>query len=86
MELLVETSGTVRTIYSEQLDVRCLGKISIRRGSHVEPTASGQWTADLAPVGGPVLGPFDHRSEALAAEVAWLQTHWLTREGGNGAS
>lgn len=78
MELLVETSGNVRTIYSEQFDLRCLGMLSIRRGSHVEPTGSGQWTADLAPVGGPVLGPFDQRSEALVAEVEWLQAHWLT--------
>lgn len=79
IELRIEASGKVRTIYSEQLDVRPLGRVSIRRGSHVEPTASGQWTADLGPVAGPVLGPFDHRSQAIAAEIRWLQSHWLTR-------
>jgi hypothetical protein len=26
---------------------------------------------------GPLLGPFTRRSEALAAEVACLTTHWL---------
>ena len=31
------------------------------------------WTANLAPVGGPVLGPFARRGDALAAEVAWLR-------------
>ena len=44
-----------------------------------EPTPSGDWLADLAPVDGPQIGPFDKRSEALAAEVAWLQQNWLTR-------
>lgn len=29
------------------------------------------------PVGGPVLVPFDRRSEALEAEVAWLEEYWL---------
>ena len=42
------------------------------------PTADGRWTADLRPVGGPVLGPFARRSEALEAERAWLEANWLT--------
>jgi hypothetical protein len=42
-----------------------------------EPDASGQWLADLAPVSGPILGPFAQRSEALAAESDWLARHWL---------
>ena len=49
----------------------------IARASHVEPDPDGRWQADLRPVGGPVLGPFDRRSEALAAELAWLEAHWL---------
>ena len=31
------------------------------------------------PLHGPTLGPFPHRSEALAAEQAWLETNWLGR-------
>lgn len=31
--------------------------------------------ADLSPVGGPLLGPYQRRSEALAAEVQWLAEH-----------
>ena len=39
-----------------------------------------RWQADLALSGGPVLGPFQRRRAALAAEVAWLEHHIL---GGN---
>ena len=46
----------------------CSADPSITRASHVEPDAEGRWLADLTPVAGPVLGPFDLRSEALAAE------------------
>lgn len=35
----------------------------------------GKWWADLLPVGGPVLGPFDKRQEALDAETEWLRAH-----------
>ena len=78
MQLVVMPDGRVRCLYDETLDLRALGPLAIRRGSHVEPTADGRWTADLAPVQGPLLGPFATRSEALAAEVEWLTAHWLT--------
>ena len=77
MDLLIETSGTVRCVFGEEIDLGQLGRLSIRRGSHVEPTPDGQWTADLAPVQGPLLGPFPTRTAALNAEVSWLQEHWL---------
>ena len=77
MDLLIEASGTVRCVFGEQIDLGQLGRLSIRRGSHVEPTPDGQWTADLAPVQGPLLGPFPTRTAALNAEVSWLQEHWL---------
>ncbi len=78
-EVIVSPVGTVRLIFNDQIDVRSLGNVAISRGSHVEPTKDARWTADLSPVDGPILGPFDKRSEALAAEVAWLQQNWLTR-------
>ena len=78
MQLLIEEGGTIRCIYSEDVALDRLGKLTITRGSHVEPTPDGQWTADLSPVAGPMLGPFDCRSDALAAEQLWLEKHWLT--------
>jgi hypothetical protein len=77
MKLVVTRDGTVRAIYDESVDLAALGRPMIARASHVEPTHEGRWTADLTPVGGPILGPFDRRSEALEAEREWLERHWL---------
>ena len=77
MLLVVAPDGTVRAVYDKLIDLAALGRPAIRRASHVEPAADGSWYADLAPVSGPVLGPFMRRSEALAAERAWLEEHWL---------
>ncbi len=77
MQLIIEPSGAVRCIYGEAIDLHTLGTPVIVRGSHVEPDVAGQWFADLMPVGGPRLGPFPNRSNALHAEVAWLERHWL---------
>ncbi|TWU51149.1 hypothetical protein [Rubripirellula reticaptiva] len=79
MDIVINTFGDVRMIYHEGIDPHAIGRPTIRRGSHVEPTADGYWTADLSPVDGPVLGPFKTRSSALAAEVAWLGKHWLNQ-------
>ena len=80
MELLILPEATIRCLYDETLELTSLGTPQIQRGSHVEPTADGNWTADLSPVRGPLLGPFARRSEALAAEVAWLEQHWLLQK------
>jgi hypothetical protein len=77
MQLLIQADGTIRCLYDEAIDLSPLGTVSIARASHVEPTATGQWVADLAPVNGPVLGPYLLRSQALAAEAEWLAEHWL---------
>jgi hypothetical protein len=79
MKLLVQPDGTVRAIYDEAIDLTVLGQPTITRASYVEPNEQGRWLADLTPVGGPMLGPFDRRSEALDAERTWLEQHWLTR-------
>jgi hypothetical protein len=72
MELIVTGDGGVRCIYDEALDLRALGKMQITRASHVEPDSDGNWFADMGPSGGPVLGPYGSRSEALGAERGWL--------------
>ena len=77
MQLVITPGGTVRCIYSEQIDLAQLGRPAIARASHVEPDAEGRWSADLSPVDGPRLGPFARRSEALAQETSWLEAHWL---------
>jgi hypothetical protein len=75
MEMHIDQQGNVHCVYDELLDLSCLGPASIRRASHVEPDCSGQWWADLEPVAGPRLGPFDRRSQALVAEKVWLEKY-----------
>ena len=77
MTLLVRPDGTARCVYGEAIDLAALGEPTVTRASRVEPDARGRWSADLSPVGGPALGPFARRSEALVAEAAWLDRHWL---------
>ena len=81
MHLIIEKDGRIRGIYGEEIALDALGPTRITRASHVEPDHEGRWLADLAPVGGPVLGPFERRSEALDAEVAWLDANWLVDSG-----
>ena len=73
MELVVAVDGVARCIYDEALDLREIGRLQITRASHVEPDAEGYWWADMGPVDGPVLGPYDSRTEALQAERGWLE-------------
>lgn len=79
MELRIAPGGLVQCVYSETIDLAALGQPRISRASHVEPDLQGRWYADLSPVAGPRLGPFDRRSDALQAEQAWLERHWLGR-------
>lgn len=76
--LLISPTGEITTIYQEVLDLAALGAMRIERASHVEPDDQGRWWADV--INGPRLGPFPLRSEALAAEVAWLLQHRLRAE------
>ncbi len=74
MQLVIEPDGSMRCLYTEEIELAALGKTTISRGSNVEPDESGAWWADLTPVAGPKLGPYGQRSEALAAEVEWLES------------
>lgn len=76
MNITVTSTGELQFIWDDALQpLLALGRATVRRASHVEPDKHGQWTADLSPVGGPTLGPFPLRSQALNAEVAWLEDH-----------
>ena len=82
MKLVIDHGGQIRCLYAEGIELATLGPITIRRASHVEPDCDGLWWADLTPVHGPKLGPFDRRIKALEAETSWLELHWLVPEGG----
>lgn len=77
MQLVVHPSGRVRCLYGEDVNLAAFGKLRVTRASHVEPDADGWWIADLKPVRGPKLGPFERRSQALRAEREWLEQRWL---------
>jgi len=74
-QTIVIRGDQIRFIHNDDLAnaLSTQGPQETKRASHVEPTANGKWIADLSPVWGPVLGPFDRRDAALAAEVTWLQ-------------
>ncbi len=77
MQIIIMPTGTARCIYSEEINLAAIGSPTITRASHVEPDQQGRWLADMSPVGGPVLQNYATRSEALAAELAWLEANWL---------
>jgi hypothetical protein len=73
-ELQIVVRGSeIRFMHDDDLALALagLGCSTTARASHVEPSGEG-WKADLFPVGGPVLGPFTRRDQALTAEVEWL--------------
>lgn len=77
LPIVVGPSGAVRSIYAESFNWDAFGSPVIERASHVEPSRSNQWFADMSPVGGPQLGPFTCRSEAILGELQWLQANWM---------
>jgi hypothetical protein len=79
MFVWIRPDGAVCVVYEDGLrGLLALGRATICRASHVEPTPDGQWTADLDPMAGPVLGPFETRTAALEAERDWLEQHFTS--------
>ena len=70
----VADDGSLSFVYSDELcELLDAGVPTVRRVSHVEPNAAGQWEADMSPVEpGVVLGPYRLRAEALDAERNFL--------------
>ena len=78
MFVWIRPDGTLHLIYDDAArGLLALGLATIRRASYVEPTSEGRWTADLGPMAGPLLGPFETRAAALEAEQTWL-VHYFT--------
>lgn len=78
MKMKILPDGTIRCLYTEELDLAGLGTVTITRASNVEPDKDGRWVADMAPSGVDIkLGGFAKRSEALAAEVAFVEENIL---------
>lgn len=73
-EFIISPDGrSVHHVYSDDLEVMFRdSRKTTRRASRVEPAPAGGWAADLSPVGGPILGPFRLRHQALNAELDWL--------------
>jgi len=80
MKIKINTDGTACLLYMEDIPIEELGKVdSIKRLFHVEPTQDNRWTATVG-MDTPecvVLGPFEKRSDALAAEVEWIEENIL---------
>jgi hypothetical protein len=77
MRLLIDPHGVIHAVYGEEIDLGTLGQLTIRRASHVEPDETGRWWVDFSPIGGPRLGPFSVRSQALAAEQEHIDCRLL---------
>ena len=72
IRIKVNTEGEITFIYRD--DLRGLlreGEASIRRVSNVEPDENGDWIASMSD--GTTIGPFTLRTDALNAEVAYLE-------------
>jgi len=71
----IRPDGEIVAVWNDDLaPLVAEGGVEIKRASHVEPTTDGKWEADMFPIGGPVLGPFSLRGQALEAEHDWLET------------
>lgn len=75
MRLFIDRSGSIKYLYTEAIDADNFGTIEeITRASNVEPV--GQlWESQI--IDGPILGPYKLRSQALAAEINYLETEVL---------
>ena len=87
-DILIENDGTLRFLYDYTSEKGKLfsdelikyGTSNIERRSHINPkvTENGvKFFVDLAPSGGPELGPFETREIAIEAEIEWINNNWL---------
>lgn len=80
MKLKITKEGKIRFVYNDKLlKLNRLGKTTIKRASHVEPTEGNEWIVDLSPLTGAtlILGPFKTRKEALDQEHLLIEKKYL---------
>ena len=76
VEVVVDAAGRLQMVHDDRLDLTDLGPVRVRRASDVEPLGSVwagegmKWWAHMR--GGPTLGPFEKRADAILAERAYL--------------
>ena len=75
---VVNNEGLTSTIYDEKVenfDFEAIGEYRIARAGRVEPDANNNFYVDLSIVDptAPQLGPFRTKTEAVAAEVAYIE-------------
>lgn len=82
LQLVISLEGTIQYIFNDELVfLQDCGDFRIKRASHVEPDGKRGWFADMSPILGPILGPFKLRSEALQAELNWLNNALFAERG-----
>jgi hypothetical protein len=83
-EIFILPDGTVKFLYYDELKpLLSIGTgTTVRRVSHVDPEITGdglKWFADLSPMDGPKLGPFETRQLAIDAEIKWWSANQLKK-------
>jgi len=71
LEITITAEGDVQCLAPDDLDLREIGKLNVRRASHVEFDNARQMFVVTLP-NGTELGAYATRGEGLAAEVAFL--------------
>lgn len=84
VSVFILSDGTVNFLYYDELKpLLAIGDVDVARASHVDPekTLDGlKWFANLAPVNGPKLGPYETRTEAITGEIDWLTENYLNKQ------
>lgn len=80
---MIDKEGTTKQIYNDDFVILALKVERIKRASSVEllHERSQQWKADMFLSGGPVLGPYRRRDEAIKAEIDWLERNEYSLNG-----
>lgn len=83
-EIFILPDGTVKFLYYDELKpLLSVGPTyDVIRASHVDPERTNdglKWFANMFPVNGPKLGPFETRAAAIKAEIDWLMENDLCK-------